>query len=323
MFRLPSQSTHSAFEGSLTAGWRVREESGLLAVCTFITMCVGIMVVLGVCVSATAAGIYSISIGGLLMTIGLVLRVCRKYEGDLGVELDPAGSEHELEHQRMHSERGGVSVEFACVYPLGLLCLASLIMFRGHVSGAAVALCGVGVAALIAGFALVAEHFRPADPAEGNAGEPNGSEPSQARFAGQRGSSAVEFAFVYPLVFLSMGGLFGLGQAFYSYNSLQSAMRSAARYGSLAPYDLPNGNDWKAAVRNMAVYGDPEPGPNAQTLVPGLTTANVQATAYIPEGEPTMVTVAVTSYEFDLVFLKFDVSQPVVTFPFLGRALIP
>ncbi|MEZ5367227.1 MAG: pilus assembly protein [Bryobacterales bacterium] len=143
------------------------------------------------------------------------------------------------------------------------------------------------------------------------------------QLAGQKGNSVVEFALIYPVVFVAMGGLFGLGHAFYAYNSLQSAMRSAARYGSLAPYDLPNGTGWKAAVRNMAVYGDPDPGPNARSLVPGLTLANVQASAYVPETEPIMVTVAVTNFEYDFIFTKFNTSQPVVTFPFLGRALIP
>ena len=120
-----------------------------------------------------------------------------------------------------------------------------------------------------------------------------------------------------------MAGVFGLGQAFYTYNSLQSATRSAARYASLAPYDLPNGTNWREEVRNMAVYGEPNPLPNALPLVPGLTIDNVEASAYIPEGEPTIVTVAVSDFEFDFVFYELKVSQPIVKFPFLARALIP
>lgn len=230
----------SSFEDFAVKGWNVRSESAVLALSVFATLCVTIVVVLMVCVSAEAAGIFTVSIGGLLAALGFTHRQCSRFA-------------------------------------------------------------------------------EPGDPDL----EPPPPERSRLGRCSQRGSSVVELAFIYPVVFTALAGVFGLGQALYTYNLLQSATRSAARYASLAPYDLPNGATWKKEVRNMAVYGEPAPLPTALPLVPGLTVGHVNASAYIPEGEPTIVTVAVSDFELDFVFYELKVSQPVVKFPFLGRALMP
>ena len=318
MLQIPMESFASFIEEHLPRGWHVEREAAVHAVCVFATMCVAIVVALAVSVSPSAAGLYSISVGGLLLGVGSVCRICRSY-----VEV----SESEVVStpvapSKKDDESGHCSVEFACFYPLGFVFVISLGLLAGLSTAAAVG-CGLVVAGAILWLGIRADRLESLRQDENESPLAPTRNQGAGRMVGQRGSSVVEFAFIYPVIFVSMGGLFGLGQAFYTYNSIQSAIRSASRYGSLAAYDLPNGNQWKAAVRNMAVYGDPDPGPNTPTLVPGLTLANVQATAYVPETEPTMVTVAVTNFEFDFLFTKLEVSQPRVTFPFLGRALIP
>lgn len=141
--------------------------------------------------------------------------------------------------------------------------------------------------------------------------------------ADSSGSAAVEAALSYPVLLATLMAAFLFGQAFFVYNSLQSSLRSAARYASLAQYDLPNGNEWETQVKNMAVYGDPDPASGATTLAPHLSTANITVSAATVNNEPYRVTVALTNYEVDLYFWKFALSKPEVVFPYIGRAMIP
>lgn len=234
------RSLLAGVERHVLTGWTTESESAVLALCVFGTLSVVSVVVLMVCISADAAGVFAISIGGLLVAVGFTKWICSRYSDVDDPDLEPP--------------------------PPDVMVL----------------------------------HRTP-----------------------QRGSSVIEFAFIYPLVFVCVGGLFGLGQAFYTYNSLQSAARSAARYASLAAYDLPNGTNWKQEVRNMAVYGDPDPAPGVQPLVAGLSVDQIDAAAEMPDGEPTIVTVSVSEFEMHFIFAGFTISQPIVKFPFLGRTLIP
>lgn len=142
-------------------------------------------------------------------------------------------------------------------------------------------------------------------------------------FRNNSGHVVVEVGLSFPLVFVVMMGTFTFGQALFAYNMLQSSMRSAARYASLAPYDRPDGSNWKQQVKNIALFGDPTPGQGAVPLAPGLGLEHVTVSALIVNGEPDRVTVAVQNLAIHNLFGDITVSRPVVVFPFLGRVLVP
>lgn len=145
----------------------------------------------------------------------------------------------------------------------------------------------------------------------------------QGVFGDKRGNVAIEIALSFPLMFVVMIGSFTFGQGLFTYNMLHTSIRSAARYGSLAPYDLPNGSVWKQEVKNMAVFGDPNPDAEEQGLIPGLGVENVTVSVQMENGEPDRLTVSVDNFTITGPFQDFTVSRPDITFPFLGRTLAP
>lgn len=136
-----------------------------------------------------------------------------------------------------------------------------------------------------------------------------------------RGSVAVEAALSFPLAFVVMVGAFTYGQGLFTYNMLHTSIHSAARYGSLAPYDLPNGSRWEQEVKNMAVFGDPNPSDGSQPLTPGLRLEHITVSVQMINDEPARVTVLVNDFTIAGLFEDFVVSRPDITFPFLGRTL--
>lgn len=129
---------------------------------------------------------------------------------------------------------------------------------------------------------------------------------------GERGNAMIEFALSFGLLFTVFGGVFQFGYAFYVYNTLESAVRSGARYASLRTYD----SAYLTAVRNMVVYGNPAGG--GQSVAPGLTPANVTVTPN--HNVPTLVVVGITNYKIDGVLRSFTLTnKPQATFPYMGR----
>lgn len=57
-----------------------------------------------------------------------------------------------------------------------------------------------------------------------------------------RGQSIIEFALLFPLLFLLIAGLFDLGRAVVSYASLNTAVREGSRYAIVLPYSTPDRN---------------------------------------------------------------------------------
>jgi Flp pilus assembly protein TadG len=133
----------------------------------------------------------------------------------------------------------------------------------------------------------------------------------------------VELAFGYSLLFAIFSGTFAFGFILLTYNQLQSAVRGAARFASMTPYDHPNGADWEQAVENVAVYGQPTLDGDPQTLVDGLTTAHVQVVTELVNDQPKRVRVEIHDFEIDTIFWKFNLSKPAATFPFIGRVEYP
>ena len=145
------------------------------------------------------------------------------------------------------------------------------------------------------------------------------------RGGARRGSALVEFALSFGFLFSALAGAFEFGRSFQVYNTLQTAVRDAARYASLRAYDsstaTPSG-EFLAAVRNMAVYGDPAGSGTA--VASGLTAANVALTVTFDHGAPYQVTVAIVNYSIDAVFARLNLNgKPKATFPYLGRYAPP
>lgn len=137
------------------------------------------------------------------------------------------------------------------------------------------------------------------------------------------GGAVVEFAISFPLLILLLGMMFQFGYAFFVYNGLQSAVRSAARYAALADYDSPVGTTFQGLVKNVVVYGTPAPDLSvAKPLVPGLQVGNVVVDASDKDGVgiPLTVVVSITNYSVPPVWqsLTFN-NKPRSVFVYLGQ----
>jgi hypothetical protein len=138
----------------------------------------------------------------------------------------------------------------------------------------------------------------------------------------------LELAFSAALMVTCLTGTLQFGYTFYVYDKLVSAVGNGGRYAAqrtyraATPEDLEKG---KAAIRNMVVYGDPEPGPGAAPLAPGLTPAQVDvsyvgAGASAGSGAPSAVDVSIVNYTVHAVAGSYTFNRrPFVEFPFVGR----
>jgi len=137
----------------------------------------------------------------------------------------------------------------------------------------------------------------------------------------RRGNAVIEFALAFVVMVPLFLGTYEFGYAFYVYNSLQSAVRSGARYASVRSYDsstpTPSTN-YTLSVQNMVVYGDPNGGVNP--VVPGLTPADVSVEMNFVAEVPRQVTVRIPSYETSSAVSMVEfTSKPHLAVPFTGR----
>ena len=139
-----------------------------------------------------------------------------------------------------------------------------------------------------------------------------------------RGSIIVEFALGSALVLVIFAGVLQFGYSFFIYNSLQSSVRDAARYASLRPYDLPTGQEWQAAVKNMALYGDPAADGSGAPMIPHLGLAHITVTSTPAGTVPEDVSVQIDGVTIDMFFKKLELNgNPRATFRFMGRVVNP
>ncbi len=125
----------------------------------------------------------------------------------------------------------------------------------------------------------------------------------------QKGHALIELALSAAVMISCLTGTFRFGYTFYIYNELVTAVGNAGRYAATRSYhDVETS---KAAIRNMAVYGNPSPAPGAVPVVPNLTPEQVQV-SYV-EGA---VDVSIVNYNAGMFTLD---KRPRVEFPFLGR----
>ena len=144
----------------------------------------------------------------------------------------------------------------------------------------------------------------------------------------ERGHAMLELAISASVMVTCLVGTFQFGYTFYVYNQLVTAVGNGGRYAAMRTYrgasdqDVELGN---RAIRNMVVYGDPEPGPEAAPAVVKLKPEQVEVRWIMPEksdekGAPAAVNISIHGYTVDAVFKTFTFSgKPAVEFPFVGQ----
>jgi hypothetical protein len=118
-------------------------------------------------------------------------------------------------------------------------------------------------------------------------------------FRQEGGSQLVELALVLPIMLVLMGAAAEFGRFFYTYSTLENAVRAGARHASkwriTEPWEFPE-------TSRMVVYGDfsdTSKGP----ILPGLSTSNVSITANGPSANKIdSVTVKIVNYQYQPIF---------------------
>jgi len=140
----------------------------------------------------------------------------------------------------------------------------------------------------------------------------------------QRGHAMIELAVSAGVMVACLAGTVQFGYTFYIYNQLVTAVGNGGRYAAMRSYraaasrDLEKG---KSAIRNMVVYGDSRPAPNAVPQVANLKPEQVQVEWVMDEsGKPAFVNVSIADYTVDAAFGMFRFTgKPAVEYPFVGR----
>jgi Flp pilus assembly protein TadG len=117
------------------------------------------------------------------------------------------------------------------------------------------------------------------------------------------GTQLIEFAIVFPVLFLLFAGTTELGRMFYTYNSLAKATRSGARYlSTVTTVDTPTTNNAKNMVLCGNIAGCGGPGQPA-IILPNFSAGNIAVTPPDTSVPVKYVTVAITGYTYQpLVF---------------------
>jgi Flp pilus assembly protein TadG len=140
----------------------------------------------------------------------------------------------------------------------------------------------------------------------------------------QRGHAMIELAVSAAVMVSCLAGTVQFGYTFYIYNELVSAVGNGGRYAAMrtyraaSPADIEKG---KAAIRNMVVYGDTRPAPNALPQVANLKPEQVQVDWVMDEsGKPVYANISIADYKVDAAFGMFRFTgKPAVEYPFVGR----
>ncbi len=139
----------------------------------------------------------------------------------------------------------------------------------------------------------------------------------------ERGHAMLELAISAGVMVSCLVGTFQFGYTFYTYNQLVTAVGNGARYAAQRTYGggSENVEQGNAAIRNMVVYGDAQPAPEAAPVVPKLTPAEVEVRWDLAgDGTPLNVNVAIKGYTMDAIFRSFTFNgRPSVEFPYVGK----
>ena len=142
----------------------------------------------------------------------------------------------------------------------------------------------------------------------------------------QKGHAMLELAACASVLVACLTGTFQFGYTFYVYNQMVTAVGNGGRYASgrtyraASPKDIEKGTE---AIRNMVVYGDPHPAPDAQPVVPDLKCEEVDVKWNFSNdkpGAPEFVEVAIGRHQINALVGSFTFAgRPRVVFPYLGR----
>ena len=134
----------------------------------------------------------------------------------------------------------------------------------------------------------------------------------------------IELALCAGVMMACLSGAFQFGYTFYVYDQLVSAVGNGARYAASRTYraaqesDVEKGN---AAIRNLVVYGNERPAPDAAPVTPDLKPGNVLVNwVKDSSGAPSAVDVTLVHYSVGAVFGSFTFDhRPFAEFPYIGR----
>ena len=136
----------------------------------------------------------------------------------------------------------------------------------------------------------------------------------------RNGNAMLEFALGSSVLIAAFTGTFQFGYTFLQYNNLENAVARGARYASLAPYDsltTTPSTAFQTAVQNMVLYGSPAPG--TSPALARLTPDNVRLTVTFTNGVPSAMTVSITDYTVDAVFMITTFTmKPQITYAYQG-----
>jgi Flp pilus assembly protein TadG len=141
----------------------------------------------------------------------------------------------------------------------------------------------------------------------------------------QRGHAMIELAVSAGVMVACLAGTVQFGYTFYIYNELVTAVGNGGRYAAMRTYRAAAASDIeksKAAIRNMVVYGDTHPAPNALPQVANLKPEQVQVDWIMDDSgtQPAAVNVAIADYTVNAAFGMFHFTgKPAVEYPFVGR----
>ena len=140
----------------------------------------------------------------------------------------------------------------------------------------------------------------------------------------QKGHAMLELAVSAGVMVTFLAGTFQFGYTFYIYNQLVTAVGNGARYAAQRTYRAASEQDVErgsAAIRNMVVYGDAQPDPDAAPVVPNLKPEQVTVNWVLTgDGAPAAVDVTIHDFTVDAVFRSFHLDgRPSVEFPYVGR----
>lgn len=134
----------------------------------------------------------------------------------------------------------------------------------------------------------------------------------------------LELAVSAAVMMSCLAGTFQFGYTFYVYNQLVTAVGNGGRYAAIrtyrgsTPQDIEKGNQ---AIRNMVVFGDAQPAPDAAPAVANLRPDQVDVHWVMgSSGAPETVAVSIRSFTVNAVFKSFTFAgRPGVEFPYVGK----